>query len=55
MIALPGKATPKTTAQEKMQAEALKKLMKERQAYAAKHNGNYPSDAELLKSRKKIR
>lgn len=32
---------------------ALAKLMAERAAYAKKNKGNYPSDAELMKSRNK--
>jgi hypothetical protein len=32
---------------------ALAKLMAERAAYAKKNKGNYPSDEELMKSRKK--
>jgi hypothetical protein len=33
--------------------KALAKLMAERAAYAKKNKGNYPSDEQLMKSRKK--
>jgi hypothetical protein len=33
--------------------KALAKLMTERAAYAKKNKGNYPSDEQLMKSRKK--
>ena len=38
--------------QARMEA-ALAKLMAERDAYAKKNKGNYPSDEQLMKSRKK--
>ena len=40
-------------AQSTPQEVALAKLMAERAAYAKKNKGNYPSDEELMKSRKK--
>lgn len=54
MIGLPGKANPTVASQEAMQKKALEKLMKERAALAKKL-GHYPSDSELMKSRKKMR
>jgi len=45
---LKAKVAPSTA-----QEIALAKLMAERAAYAKKNKGNYPSDEELMKSRKK--
>ena len=44
---------PKSNSLASAQEKAMKQLMAEREAYAKKHGGNYPSDAELMKSRKK--
>jgi hypothetical protein len=52
-VGMPGKAQPSTSAEQKKQAEALKKLMKEREAYAKANKGNWPSDEQLMKARKK--
>ena len=54
MISLPGKARPSIASEEAMQKKALDKLMKERAALSKKL-GHYPSDSELMKSRKKMR
>lgn len=52
-VGLPGKPTPFSNAQQRMQEEAMRKLMAERRALADKL-GHYPSDEELMKARKKI-
>ena len=45
-------ATLPKNEQARMEA-ALAKLIAERDAYAKKNKGNYPSDEQLMKSRKK--
>lgn len=47
------RVSPLGTQQRDAQAEAMDKLIAERQAYVTKHGGNYPSDAQLEASRKK--
>lgn len=44
--------TPAISPAEKMQADALKKLMAEREKYAKTHKGNWPTDPELDRFRK---
>ena len=44
--------TPSMSPAEKMQADALKKLMAEREKYAKTHKGNWPTDPELERFRK---
>lgn len=44
--------TPAASPAEKMQADALKKLMAEREKYAKTHKGNWPTDPELERFRK---
>ena len=46
------KATPKPSPMS-AQVKAMNNLIAERQAYAKAHGGNYPSDEQLMKSRKK--
>jgi hypothetical protein len=47
------KYSPMPMLEEERRALALQKLVAERAAYAKKNKGNYPSDEELMKSRKK--
>ena len=51
-VGMPGKPYPFGDAQQRMQEQALRKLMAERKALADKL-GHYPTDSELMKSRKK--
>jgi hypothetical protein len=48
-----GYGTSQSKKEQKMQEDALKKLIKEREAYAKAHKGNWPSDEQLMKARKK--
>jgi hypothetical protein len=47
------RVSPLGTQARDAQAKAMDKLIAERQAYVTKNGGNYPSDAELMASRKK--
>lgn len=49
--AFPKLRMPAPSKAEQMQANALKKLMAEREKYAKSHNNRWPSDEELMKAR----